>query len=154
MNNVREWLIGEYKAEKYLKSLGYKILDKNCKIAGSEIDIVAIYPKKLQKNDLNNDFKNKTFDDYKTKHFYKKVLRNNIQSLEDVIVFVEVKSRFSKKIGEPYEAVNNEKRHNILRGAKAYLAKNKLRNMIVRFDVISIVDDEIDHIINAFDADV
>ena len=57
MNNKKVWIDGETKAENYLKKLGYKILEKNCKIGGSEIDIVSKLPKKPQKVKLIKEFK-------------------------------------------------------------------------------------------------
>ena len=49
MNNIKVWVQGEVVAERFLKDKGYKIIDKNCKICGSEIDIVSILSKKHQK---------------------------------------------------------------------------------------------------------
>ena len=154
MLNKKVWIDGETKAEKFLIKQGYKIIDKNCKIGGSEIDIVAILPKKQQKSKLMQEFKqNKHEGRYTTKEelkFFKKVLMNNIKELNDMLVFVEVKARFSKKYGYPYEAVDKEKQHNLERGCVAYI-KNKKMNMQARIDVISVIDDEIVHIENAFD---
>jgi len=151
MNNIKVWVQGEVVAERFLKDKGYKIIDKNCKICGSEIDIVSILSKKQQKNELIKNFRCKEFNTKQEKKFYKTVLNGQIKMLEDIIVFIEVKSRSSKKFGEPYEAVTNEKQHNIIRGAKAYLSQNNMINKKVRFDVISVIDDEIEHIKSAFE---
>lgn len=67
------------------------------------------------------------------------------------IVFVEVKGRDSAEFGMPFEAVTEQKQAKIRRAAQAYLkAQNLLDKCDVRFDVISILDDEIEHIIDAF----
>ena len=39
----------------------------------------------------------------------------------DEIVFVEVKTRSSREWGEPYEAINLQKKNNIINAATAYL---------------------------------
>lgn len=155
MFNKTVWVHGETIAENFLKNKGYKIIDKNCKIGGSELDIVAILPKKQQKTDLITNFKQQLKDDeFKDKYekkFNKIKLLNQIKVLKDIIVFVEVKARFSKKFGNPYEAVDEFKQHNLARGCTAYLLKNNKKNLPSRIDVISVVDDEIIHIENAFE---
>lgn len=75
---------------------------------------------------------------------------------KDVLVFVEVKTRSSKKFGEPQEAVNYKKQQTIKKVAMIYLKeKNLLDNVFVRFDCVAIlIDDEenykFEHIENAF----
>ncbi len=54
------------------------------------------------------------------------------------LVFVEVKTRCSKKYGEAREAVNQYKKKHIKRAAMAYITKHKLENQWIRFDVIEI----------------
>ena len=151
MNNIKTWVEGEVKAAEYLKKIGYKIIDKNCKICGSEIDIVAILSKKEQKILLINEFKSRKFEDKKQELFHKNSLKREIKSLKDKLVFVEVKFRSSKKFGAPYESVGKQKQHNLVRGVLAYNAKFNIKNLPIRIDVISIVDDQIEHITNAFD---
>lgn len=70
------------------------------------------------------------------------------------IVFVEVKTRSSKKHGEPQEAVTKSKQRNLIRTAQAYLQKHKLENADWRIDVITVMlvaenDVKIDYIKNA-----
>lgn len=155
MENIRTWLIGEVKAQKYLIDCGYKILSKNCKIGGSEIDIVAILPKNIKINELKSDFKLKRkggkFSSKAELKFAKKILKNEIRQVKDEIVFVEVKSRTSKKFGNPLETIDKNKQHNIARGCVAYLKKHKKLDCPARIDVISVIDDDIEHIENAFD---
>ena len=70
----------------------------------------------------------------------------------DTYVFVEVKYRNSEVKGYPSEAVDIKKQKKISKVALFYLTYT-LKNTEVpcRFDVVSILDDKIDHIINAFD---
>lgn len=70
----------------------------------------------------------------------------------DDLVFVEVKARESNSFGMPYEAVNAEKRRKIILTARYFITVNKLFDTNVRFDIISILRDEITHYENAFDA--
>lgn len=56
-----------------------------------------------------------------------------------IIVFVEVKTRSSSKWGEPYEAINLQKKVNIINAATAYLYKYNLFGKEWRYDSISIV---------------
>ena len=156
MFNAKTWLVGEHDACEYLKKQGYEILEKNCKIGHSELDVVCKLPQIVQKNKIRNAIKDlksikKTMNNSEFV-LKKNMLKNELKKVEDVLVVVEVKSRSSKKFGEPYEAVTSEKIHNIVRGTNAYLAKNHLENMPVRFDVISIVDGDIEHIEGAFES--
>jgi putative endonuclease len=72
---------------------------------------------------------------------------------ENTIVFVEVKTRFSRDYGEPWDAVNKAKQKKICKSADFYL-KNFCIDSEPRFDIISIVHDngktEITHLDNAF----
>ena len=70
----------------------------------------------------------------------------------NVIVFIEVKSRKTLQQGYPEEAVTPEKQRRIRRTAEWYLQEKKLYGIACRFDVISIVNGEIRHILNAFGA--
>ena len=72
---------------------------------------------------------------------------------DDLIVFVEVKTRTDIEYGEPEEFVKYNKRQSYIRLANAYILKNK-RTEEARFDIISVVikgqQPQIRHIINAF----
>lgn len=71
----------------------------------------------------------------------------------DYIVFVEVKGRYSRKFGDPTEAVNYTKQQKIRAVASIYLMKNRKTEANCRFDVVAVLGDndaEIRHIINAF----
>ena len=66
------------------------------------------------------------------------------------IVFVEVKSRASYKLGRPCEAVTPYKQNKIKSVAKFYLMMHNAFEEDCRFDVIEVLDEEINHIKNAF----
>ncbi|MCI6499660.1 YraN family protein [Lachnospiraceae bacterium HCP1S3_C3] len=70
---------------------------------------------------------------------------------EKTLVFAEVKYRSSLRYGMPYEAVNRGKQRKIMLTAEYYRMKNNVSaNTNCRFDVISILGNEIEHIKNAF----
>lgn len=56
----------------------------------------------------------------------------------NTIIFIEVKTRSNTKFGTPEQAVDSNKRKHILRTSQVFLAKNKLNNYDLRFDIISI----------------
>ncbi len=70
---------------------------------------------------------------------------------KNVLVFVEVKSRATLAFGRPCEAVDGRKQYKIRKVAELYLLSIKNYYADVRFDVIEILGDEINHIINAFE---
>ena len=47
MFNLKTWKDGEHIAQRYMKREGYKIVYTNFAVAGTELDIVAIFPKNL-----------------------------------------------------------------------------------------------------------
>lgn len=74
---------------------------------------------------------------------------------DTTLVFVEVKTRSSDDYGAPYEAVDAEKRRNIIRAAAHYKSMFRKENRRTRFDIISIVGSpagtiKIEHIEDAF----
>lgn len=62
-----------------------------------------------------------------------------IVSDEDTLVFVEVKTRSNKDHGLPEEAISKDKRAACEKIAIAYLATADVRDVAVRFDVVSIL---------------
>ena len=68
------------------------------------------------------------------------------------IAFIEVKRRTTNQFGTPAEAVNAEKQRRIITAAALYLQRQNLQNANVRFDVIEVTPDGINHIPDAFDA--
>lgn len=73
-----------------------------------------------------------------------------IASKNNIIVFVEVKFKSTKKFGLPREMVTLHKQNKIKLVASYYLQIKKLYSSICRFDVIEIFDKDINHIENAF----
>lgn len=69
---------------------------------------------------------------------------------KSVLVFVEVKRRSTLSFGRPIEAVDFRKQQKIRRVAEMYLIYNHKPYANVRFDVIEILGDEINHVENAF----
>jgi putative endonuclease len=76
-----------------------------------------------------------------------------IATTSSMIVFVEVKSRYSDKFGAPWEAVNSAKRRSIIRAADIYIQRHNV-TLEPRFDIISIITNSqketIDHYEGAF----
>lgn len=67
------------------------------------------------------------------------------------LVFIEVKYRRDLLTGHPAEAVGPYKQRRIIRTALYYRYKNRIpEDQACRFDVISILGDEIEHIKDAF----
>lgn len=72
------------------------------------------------------------------------------QDPDNTIVFVEVKSARSMKMGNPLYWVTPAKQKRLVGVARRFIYEHKLSNKPCRFDVISIVNGKIDHISNAF----
>ncbi len=77
-----------------------------------------------------------------------------ILKFENKLIIVEVKTRQTAEIGEPWRAVTKSKQKQIIKVADQYVQSNQI-DLDVRFDVISIVHNsyrtEIEHIEGAFD---
>ncbi len=69
-----------------------------------------------------------------------------------ILVFAEVKFRSGKDYGSPSQFVNKSKQLKITKTALCYVKENKIRSDI-RFDVVSICADDVEHIKNAFCTD-
>lgn len=70
----------------------------------------------------------------------------------DFLVFVEVKTRKTKKYGLACEYVDFRKQEKIIKTASQFLCENPL-DLQPRFDVIEVYDNEINHIESAFICD-
>ncbi len=68
---------------------------------------------------------------------------------KNTLVIIEVKYRKSTLFGKGYEAVNSAKQRKIIKTAQHYINEKNIKKP-VRFDVISIDNDIISHIENAF----
>ncbi len=69
---------------------------------------------------------------------------------DNTVVFVEVKSTRTAAFGHPFFWVDRGKQRTLARVAQFYMIKNRLAPCPCRFDVIAIVNGEIDHLRNAF----
>lgn len=74
---------------------------------------------------------------------------------DTTLVFVEVKTRSSAEYGRPSEAVDADKRRNIVSAATAYKMMFRKENRRIRYDIISIIatpdgKTNIEHLENAF----
>ncbi len=124
---------GEDLAVQYLKKQKYKILARNFNTRSGEIDIIAIETKASRK--MDEDY-NKLSDEMKK---------------EDILVFVEVKTRKDILYGNPYEAVDKDKQRRYYKTAFEFIAKNHLEDLQVRYDIIEVVEREVkNHFKNAF----
>ncbi len=73
-------------------------------------------------------------------NFYSKKGEIDIIMREDnIIIFVEVKTRTNFKFGTPASAINKEKKLHIKKTAKIFLQINKLTNFNIRFDVVEVI---------------
>ena len=61
-----------------------------------------------------------------------------ITKFKDIIVFTEVKTRYTLRYGLPCEAVDYKKQNKIKSIASYFIHINKLYNINIRFDVIQI----------------
>ena len=112
----------EETAALYLKERGLTILATNFRCRSGEIDLIALDEQKRSQADH-----------------------------EKTIVFVEVKYRSNGRSGQPWEAVDYKKRKTICRVADYYrLTHGGLAGHNFRFDVISILGEEITWFQNAF----
>jgi putative endonuclease len=101
-------------AAKYLEQKGYRVVVRNFRYKGGEIDIIAKKGMKLS--------------------------------------FIEVKGRKVLSFGSAKEAVNYKKQERIKEGAKLFMLQNNLDENLykISFDVISIENNSIEWIENAF----
>lgn len=70
----------------------------------------------------------------------------------NTIAFIEVRTRKNGRLGHPAETITQKKQRQIRRVAEAYLSKNKIVNTAIRFDVATIIWDEMkfEYFENAF----
>ena len=57
----------------------------------------------------------------------------------EILAFAEVKTRTSEQFGQPAQAVNQEKKALIIRGANAWLKALGRPEVIFRFDIIEVI---------------
>lgn len=97
-----------------------------------------------------NYLKNKGYKIVKTN--YKNAIGeiDVIAYFDKILVFIEVKYRKNNVFGLPREAVNKQKQLKIRNCASVYINQNRLFDRVVRFDVIEILDDKVQHIEGGF----
>jgi putative endonuclease len=61
-----------------------------------------------------------------------------VAAMDNLVVFVEVKTRSSARLLYPEEAVNRKKQGNLREAAEAFLAQNE-HYTNVRFDIVAVV---------------
>ena len=59
----------------------------------------------------------------------------------DVICFVEVRTKTSPEEGHPLESISSFKRHKLIQTAWCYLKANNLEDAFTRFDVVAVMPD-------------
>lgn len=91
---------GEEIAVKYLRKLGYEIIDRNFRARNTELDVVAVH--------------------------------NNI------LVFVEVKTRTSNQFGTPLEQITYWKLKSLIKAAQFYKLTHKNLPDLMRIDAVSV----------------
>lgn len=74
---------------------------------------------------------------------------------DDVLVFVEVKTRRSADEGDPEESVNWHKRCKVTKVARYFISHKNAHNMTARFDVVAVLVPQsqkptITHFVDAF----
>ncbi|HOO23205.1 MAG TPA: YraN family protein [Clostridia bacterium] len=67
-----------------------------------------------------------------------------------VMVFVEVRTRSDNRYGHPLETLTKAKQQKIINSARRFIYENKYRAKGYRFDVVSILNGNILHVIDAF----
>ena len=72
------------------------------------------------------------------------------QDTQNTIVFVEVKQRKTDLFGGGLAAVNKAKQKRIALTAAAYIKKTKINYFALRFDIITITGNVLQHYENAF----
>ena len=74
-----------------------------------------------------------------------------IAAIDDVVTFVEVKTRLSDEFGAPSEAVDFRRRERYVKAARFYFSGREI-DCVVRFDVIEVKEGKVNHIVSAFEA--
>jgi putative endonuclease len=104
--------LGEDKACEYLKELGFKILDRNYRKTYGEIDIIAIDPSAGS---------------------------GQARSGQEILCFIEVKTRTSNLFGSPLEAITPWKLRSLIKTAQYYKMTHHNLPEALRIDAISVI---------------
>jgi putative endonuclease len=118
---------GEHAACRFLKKAGMKILARNYRCPGGEIDIIALDPSTRR-----------------TRH-------------AETIVFVEVKTRATETPAGPLSAIDAHKRSQVKKAAQYYLRHHPAKGYLTRYDAVAVIippgkkqEPAVRHIPNAF----
>ncbi len=116
---------GETFACRCLKKAGMKILARNYRCPGGEIDIIALDPSTRR------------------------------TSQAETIVFVEVKTRAAETPAGPQSAIDAHKRNQVAQAARYYLRHYPAKGYLTRYDVVAVIappgqKPTVRHIPNAF----
>jgi len=71
----------------------------------------------------------------------------------NLVAFVEVKASRSKRFGHPVERVGRRKIENLSNCARQYIIAKDLKDVDLRFDVVTFVDGRLEHYPNAFEVE-
>jgi putative endonuclease len=66
------------------------------------------------------------------------------------LVFVEVRTRSDNMFGHPLETLTKAKQQKIVKASRRYIQEYKIPASSFRYDVIAILNENIEHITNAF----
>jgi putative endonuclease len=73
----------------------------------------------------------------------------------DILVFIEVRTRSSLDFGLPQESINRRKRHQLSKVALEFMNRKKFKNIPARFDVVAVSleagKEKVEHIRDAFE---
>jgi putative endonuclease len=120
-------LHGESLAAEYMVEQGWEVLARNYELKIGEIDLVV-------------------------RRFEQVAGRS-----EETLAIVEVKTKQDRRGPPPEASVTRSKRQRLVRLARVFLEKEKIKRVNIRFDVISVVlsgdEPKITHFPCAFDAD-
>jgi len=132
-NTRTDGVIGEEYAVWLLKMHGYKILERNYRTKLGEIDIIAIDPVTRSTKAQSRLERSR-----KAKGSLASSLRVSEVGDNGTLVFVEVKTRWSKKYGKPEEAVTQRKLSRIKRNGQLYIMGKTGLPKKLRIDVVAI----------------
>lgn len=62
-----------------------------------------------------------------------------ICKLNNIIIFCEIKSRYTNSFGSPIESITYYKQKQIIKLSQIYIIKNKFLNYNIRYDIIEII---------------
>lgn len=113
IDKIDEGKRGEEFAASYLRRNGYQIIDRNFRIRGGEIDLIAIDYAPV--SELAGGKKEKT------------------------LVFIEVKTRTSNAFGTPLEAIGYYKLRTLQKAAYLYKMKHPELPSLMRIDAVSVI---------------